>query len=89
MLPAIPDDFELLLQTSDHYNFAADDDDDWYDSEHDDRMVAMTAEDETFLVFSTCLVFVLQSKETRSEIFGCFVHQCVPLYAGGSWVGGT
>ena len=72
-----PDDFELLLQTSDHYNFAADDDDDWYDSEHDDRMVAMTVED-------ACLVFVLQSKETRSEMFGCFVHQCVPLYAGGS-----
>ena len=51
-----PGDFELLLQTSDHYNFvrAGDDDDhdgDLYDGNHDNKMMTMTVKGEHFLMF--------------------------------------
>ena len=50
-----PGDFELLLQTSDHYNFvrAGDDDHDGdlYDGNHDNTMMTMTVKGEHFLMF--------------------------------------
>ena len=50
-----PGDFELLLQTSDHYNFvrAGDDDHDGdlYDCTHDNKMMTMTVKGENFLRF--------------------------------------
>ena len=45
-----PGDFELLLQTSDHYNFVRAGDDD-HDGNHDKKMMTMTVKGEHFLMF--------------------------------------
>ena len=45
-----PGDFELLLQTSDHYNFVRAGDDD-HDGNHDNKMMTMTVKGEHFLMF--------------------------------------